>query len=507
MPLIAALVETSAHAQFAAPAETVLGERTYRPDFADIDGDGDLDIVTTDSSGDVDVYTNLGNMQFGPPLSFAAPGTDRYWAVHCLDADQDGDLDLFVAGRTEGQQNWTGYIQAFRNDGPGQYVDLGRIVEKHEISPTIRGSADFDGDGGVDMFGSLERYEAIAIYQDIQIASGPASFVDGPALNPGDKTVVVDLDMDGDIDLIRMGPFDVTWFENISTGGSALQFGAEQHITTFPDILQEIRVADLDDDGDLDIVFFRSGLVGTMEGLGGGSFGAQQPAFIAAGWIHALVLGDVNSDGDLDIVALTPSVIQHSENLGALQFGHPSAYASPSPVQWGLHVGDIDGDGDTDLLSVGNTTAQWPDPGLVVLHENVTRRDLGSSECGPAPINSAGLSGALRAHGRYSVQAQDVELFASSLPAGTAGIFLASPAAGHTPNLGGGVGTLCLGQPIYRLPGVFLSGHGGSFDSALDFQALPGTIFPFSTWRFQAWHRDGGNGSNLTNAIAIQFVP
>ncbi len=110
-------------------------------DAGDYDGDGDLDVVVTDTF-DVVLLENDGTGRF-----FRVPWEPDMdsdgWGVLFLDHDNDGDLDLFVAQTTVNR--------FFRNDG-GVYVDDSEAVVGLATGMT-RGAAlaDYDRDGRLDV--------------------------------------------------------------------------------------------------------------------------------------------------------------------------------------------------------------------------------------------------------------------------------------------------------------------------------------------------------------------
>ena len=62
-------------------------------DIGDVDGDGDLDAITSNISGkNLTLYENLGDGSFGNPRTLAASGAGSCAIIH--DRDNDGDLDI-----------------------------------------------------------------------------------------------------------------------------------------------------------------------------------------------------------------------------------------------------------------------------------------------------------------------------------------------------------------------------------------------------------------------------
>ncbi len=126
-------------------------------DFGDIDGDGRFDLVMTDLRGErFGVYLNCGNGEFEDGsistrlLNLTAPVSG--WGCGLVDLDNDGWLDLLVAGGgVDTDQGMTNRI--FRNDG-GKFADVSLESGIGQGPSRLhRGCvfADFDRDGRIDV--------------------------------------------------------------------------------------------------------------------------------------------------------------------------------------------------------------------------------------------------------------------------------------------------------------------------------------------------------------------
>ena len=137
---------------------------------------------------------------------------------------------------------------------------------------------------------------------------------------------------------------------------------------------------------------------------------------------------------------------------------------------------------------------------------------IGDNYCGPANLNSTGMSAEVSALGSNIVACNLLSLVATDLPPNQFGYFLASETQGFVPFVGGSQGNLCLASNIGRfVKQVQSSGPDGSFSIPVDLTSIPTTpphtVLAGETWNFQAWFRDANPGvtSNFTDGIEIVF--
>ena len=133
---------------------------------------------------------------------------------------------------------------------------------------------------------------------------------------------------------------------------------------------------------------------------------------------------------------------------------------------------------------------------------------FGTRYCDPAVLNSTGLPGKLTITGSATLADSDVTLSATQLPPGpNIGYFIMGTGMNtFTPT--GSSGPICVAPGLKRfLPPVENTTElGGGFtrDVATEGVFLS-NVTSGSTWNFQAWHRDGMNPSNLTDAVGVTF--
>jgi hypothetical protein len=225
--------------------------------------------------------------------------------------------------------------------------------------------ADLDRDGRPDVIVADGQRNRVFWYR--QLPDGRWDEVPlGGELNCPGPFAVVDLDKDGDLDLVvsvigSVYPTDdrvgqVVWLEN--RGGTFVNHVLLDDVRRVTDV----QAGDLDGDGDVDLAVavygYDHGEVLWLENRGGGRF-RDHLLFATQGPSHVPV-GDFDGDGDLDIVALVSQ--DHEEvwafmNDGKGNFAPRRLFGTPNfdLGSAGLIAADLDGDGDLDLiLSAGD---------------------------------------------------------------------------------------------------------------------------------------------------------
>ena len=155
-------------------------------------------------------------------------------------------------------------------------------------------------------------------------------------------------------------------FDGPDGESGTLELGAAQSfgVGNSPD---SVAVADLNGDGDLDLVTanWSSDTVSVLLGVGDGTLAGSQ-TFGAGNGPFEMAVGDLDSDGALDLVTLNAVSNDVSVLLGAGDgtFGVAQHYAAGStPIS--MRIGNLDGDGALDL-AVANSCLMGS-PGLMVL--------------------------------------------------------------------------------------------------------------------------------------------
>jgi hypothetical protein len=237
-----------------------LGLELGQADFADIDGDGDLDLAYAgeDVTGTPETVLAINDGGTFVPDSGALETVTRA-ALTFGDYDSDGDPDLFLAG----QSFVLGDVAIlYRNDG-GQFVDIQANL------PGFRDGAgafgDFDADGDLDLAFSGETFRLeneVIVYEVFTriYRNDGGTFVEHPFASStgharGD-VLWADADLDGDLDLFAMGvpnsgfvPILARWYRN-----EAGSFGELASVSLPGSSYGDADVADVDSDGDPDLL-------------------------------------------------------------------------------------------------------------------------------------------------------------------------------------------------------------------------------------------------------------
>jgi hypothetical protein len=498
---------------------------------ADLDGDGDLDVLVASSTDNkIAWYMNDGGV-FGSEqvITTNANGAN---SVYATDLDGDGDADVLSASRLDNKIAW------YENLGSGSFGPQQVISTSASYARYVY-AADLDGDGDADVLSALRDDDMVAWYENL----GGGVFGPQQAITTSaDGAVCVkatDLDGDGDADVLSASTYDdkIAWYEN-RLNESTADFGPQQVITTSADWVASVYTADLDGDGDEDVVGseWTGGKIKWYENQGGGSFGTGLVIATMSGPNEGCAT-DLDGDGDADVlwVASNEYRVGWSENLGGGSFGPRQMISSLVAFPKQVIAADVDGDGNADVLSISinDDKIAWyenliipdcngngvpddqeiaGDPTLDWNGDGILDECLSPNYCTANP-NTTGLPAVMSASGSPLVVDNNFTITASQMPKNEWGYFLMAETQGFVPNVGGSGGNLCLGFPFYRFSKpptgtVLSSGSGGTFSFTPNLTNLPQnvTFMIGETWDFQAWYRDGAaSTSNFTDGIEVMF--
>ena len=370
LPLLALTLAPPLHAQLTDMRRLpgVLG-RTASPNLVDLDGDGRRDVLYVTDDPDnvgipvinfrVAVQTADALGDFGTPrILGTGPGLSIEAAVLVDDADGDGDLDLWVAGRISASAF---EIELLENDGTTQFTSsLTLSAQVDRVTRLQR--IDLDGDGVRDLAVLTGGTSAGFFGATATGTFGPYQVLFTPTTSVPHRHGAIefgDLDGDGDVDVLASGAFipgttppRLASYEN--TNGFPIDPSAGATVLG-PGPAAQIALSDLDGDGDPDAL--ARPLIGTTVELFENQAGALTPRGTAAGNLglqQPMTVVDFDLDGDDDLLTVSPAGMEWRENTGALDFAMPDVLSSRLFVSPGA-VADVDGNGFRDLLVVNSS--------------------------------------------------------------------------------------------------------------------------------------------------------
>lgn len=277
---------------------------------ADLDGDGNVDVLSA-SGGDSKIawYRNLGSGNFSSQniISSTASGAR---SVYALDLDGDNDLDVLSASRINDNIDW------YENLGNGNFSST-KIIYNFANGARSVFAADLDGDGDNDVLSAAWDDDEIAWFENL----GNNIFSAKKAISYRNNPTAIsaaDMDGDGDMDILSASSYDMCWFENINNATSFSVKKTFSGSSSSNSTISSIHAADIDADGDMDVVTgsMGSNRVSWHENLGSGTFSTQ--ITIAANVdASSVYTADVDNDGDLDVLSsdFANSKISWHENM------------------------------------------------------------------------------------------------------------------------------------------------------------------------------------------------
>ncbi|RLD17225.1 MAG: hypothetical protein DRI36_04460, partial [Caldiserica bacterium] len=288
--------------------------------FGDFDNDGDFDLVEGSWGDKIDLHSYLNDGGGNFTLTFSTYDSIYVYSLSVSDFNLDGNLDIFT-GITEGP------------------------LTKNQLALKGKGDGSFSI-----LYNNFSKQKAVS-------------------------SAIGDLNLDGKMDIVCgiEGGYNLYYFGNgDGTFSSASTFSSENEPT------MSVALGDIDNDGDIDIVTanygyddsFRNPLypIRVYENNGAGNF--SQIGYSVNDYYHTVLLADVDSDGDLDIISgvkfptggnNTANRIFLNDGEGnfgespfspSLSFGKRTELGDPDqyPQVENLVFADFDHDGDGDIL-------------------------------------------------------------------------------------------------------------------------------------------------------------
>ena len=318
---------------------------------SDLDGDGDVDIMGAGSL--CDKITWWENTE----------GTGTVWTEHTVDGDfdyaasifsadvdGDGDADILGAGSHCDDITWWE-----NTDGTGM------VWEEHIVDGDYDGaisvySNDLDGDGDLDILGAGSHCDDITWWENTDGAGTVwiEHTVDGD-FDFGVSVFSADVDGDGDADVLGAGWYcsDITWWENTDGTGTVW---SEHTIDEDFDHACSVYCTDVDGDGDADVLgagAYENEVTWWENNDGVGTVWTEHTIKEEYYGARSVYSTDIDCDGDADVLGAgyICSSITWWENIdgnGETWTEHTvdgDVYGAVS-----VYSMDVDGDGNMDIL-------------------------------------------------------------------------------------------------------------------------------------------------------------
>lgn len=370
-----------APAQFARVSRLAIGTSPNMLAAADIDADGDPDLVASDVQGEdgIHVFLNDGSFTFTTLATMPLAGIEDPSRFAVADLDRDGRLDLVVPGETSGN------IVVLRGRGDGRFAPSPvRALESASPVQALAGDLDLDGQDEI-LIAHLRSADRIAV------VAGDASgnFGRERRVRAGrgiGSLALADLDGDQDLDLAVANEDSDQLLVLHNQGDGRFELAVTLRTGDRP---EAVLTGDLNGDSIPDLVTTNQGandisvfLARTKTHARGEIEYADPVAYVTGDRPFIPALADLDGDGDLDLAVpgLLSDDVTVLLNQGQGRFTRGAHFTvDPGPVS--VQAADFDGDGALDL-AVASSIAD-----NVTLYHNRT-------PVAPGPIGMSGAAGA-----------------------------------------------------------------------------------------------------------------
>jgi FG-GAP-like repeat len=327
--------------------------------LADLNGDGHLDLISKHLlQQSIGVRFGDGRGDFGRRPAELLRLSYQPGAIALGDIDNDGILDLGIASREADRE----FVHVLRGNGQGRFMEVSGspvgVSASFEFYKPILYLRDLNQDRKADIVTANGRRNRIHVL----LGDGQGGFANPAAVSlepDGDfySFALADIDQDGQMDIVAA--------DNGATGDARgrLHFkrgkghGAFLDVAeSMPPVLPDPRIGSLMDvNGDMhaDIVVThgRSRQIEVLLNDGRGRFTSAPAIYTVAGEANEVVVADVNADGRGDLVVATVNSV--TVLLGT-SGGFKPAPGSPfraGPGAYRVTVGDVNSDQRPDLLA------------------------------------------------------------------------------------------------------------------------------------------------------------
>jgi Bacterial Ig-like domain (group 3)/FG-GAP-like repeat/FG-GAP repeat len=351
----------------------------------DLNGDGKLDIVVTNSCLSYDdcpfndildvrghptvgVLLGNGNGTFKPVVTYETGGfqrPDMWSSVTLADMNGDGILDIIVINSCGYIDDCAqGTVSVLVGNGDGTFR-LSSMNWSSGFLPAAVAVGDVNRDGKPDLLVANTCFEqstcdentctcptgSVAVFLADGYVGGPG-FHDGEILKteaPWTRAIATgDLNKDGNLDVVAANDGSVSVL--LGSGQGSFQSPVIHNIAGL--YVASVALADVNGDGKLDLLVANGyvGAVSVFLGNGDGTFRSPW-LYNLGGSASSLAVGDLNGDGKPDLAIATSSGIAVLLGNGNGTFQSPATFGSRSDWSYAVAIGDVNGDGKPDLVT------------------------------------------------------------------------------------------------------------------------------------------------------------
>lgn len=317
--------------------------------IVDFDNDGDPDILGAISNKLI-VYKNidgLGNFEVMRVFTF---GNSPIPTVPA-DIDADGDVDIVCFHTSNNRPK----IVCFKNNGAGVFGEE-QIISNDAVAimgTTLLYAEDLDGDNDEDIIVGYHLNNKITWLKNTDGNGTYSSPVTISVLAGGITSIATsDIDNDGDMDIISASKNDnqVVLYKNLDGLGS---FSDENIILSNAVGSNSVLITDINNDNTDDIVYSSTNEIGWLNNNGSGVFGSRQIITNKAFGVQFVITADIDGDGKNDIVSASQDddkVAWYKHIDGNGTFDRQLVIARTIEIPNNVYPVDLDGDDDIDLL-------------------------------------------------------------------------------------------------------------------------------------------------------------
>ena len=304
--------------------------------LADVNGDGKLDAIGG-RNGDLSVALGNGDGTFQAATLLSGPGADTV-GIAAVDLNGDSQLDLIATDSTGG-------VDVFLNQGGGTF-GAPTTFGSSGGAPTGLAAADLNHDGKIDVVYT----NGANVYVRLGNGDGTFGAESSTAAGAGARSpLLVDLNNDGSLDIVTANLSAGTVSFLRGNGDGTFQAPATSSANANPN---DIKAADLNGDGKLDLVVANVSAtpneISLLLGTGTGTFQAPTTLTPTSRNSDFVAVADFNSDGVPDIVDAPLSDLDvFLSHAGG--YNSPITLGTGVGVD-PVATGDLNGDGIADIL-------------------------------------------------------------------------------------------------------------------------------------------------------------